>query len=820
MAGIIVEDTIAVFTESGECKIELCFGDITKLKKEDAVDIMMLPSFNDSQGSLPPIVNSIARSLNLLRSKLGMDSVSRDREEELSKNHSWWWSKPLSERYKFRRLVCCEIKRVVHELFEPAEYVRGMFRCLVSVLNNPNGSVIIPLTGMLGNKGSLDMVLKNVVEGSIHWIKAGLPLKLLKVVMCTEDELKSGREQYRNVCVVFAELKEKYDTKLFIAKEVTLEYDVCLSYHEKDVSTAGKIRQCLRKENDKIKIFEETEDIGDEEVWHEIFYQNIRKSTRVIAVLSPAYMESTRCMEQYNIALCHNRKSKRDVLAPFYVESVVTMPVYMELVQNHDVKKIQTACKNLSANLLVITSTNTSYTCHSSFKYDVFISYSHRNTRKASVFLDALVSLKPDLRIFFDAQELKTGTAWQETLYHAIDGSHCMLACISKDYLQSPVCQEEYNLALAKHYSKCDEHHHLIPLCIDDLTDPPLEFTKVPMLDYRNITQRNLEELSRHVVATIRRHCDCVLPLLRKPTGDAAMDVDALADRYQALTYVQKYGDLKTSEMSVSTSTPQSRSWFYGESKCDIAISFAKSDSKYAKLLSAMLKHYSPELVINDSVSSDHTQLSVLETARKVVCLISASYVRSRSQCEEFHVALFRHRNSPGSPVLFPILISQLPNKPTYFHLVPYEVSCTSLIWKDLLQDPGIPKTILDIRRECGQYTVPRIPRRTVMGLYKSAVALLLSIKADIRETTAKSPNIILLNVCKMNYMINAIENSEYTEDPTQYLYDVDWSQLENEDVKSGNTKSASSNCKSSSSLFHLGSMVGTILHSRFNKKP
>ena len=46
-----------------------------------------------------------------------------------------------------------------------------------------------------------------------------------------------------------------------------------------------------------------------------------------------------------------------------------------------------------------------------------------------------------------------TGKAWQRTLYHSIDGSRCLLALVSENYIKSPVCQEEYNLALAKHCS-------------------------------------------------------------------------------------------------------------------------------------------------------------------------------------------------------------------------------------------------------------------------------------------------------------------------------------------------------------------------------
>ena len=52
--------------------------------------------------------------------------------------------------------------------------------------------------------------------------------------------------------------------------------------------------------------------------------------------------------------------------------------------------------------------------------YDVFISYCHANKTKALKVLEALKHCKPDLNIFIDTTELKTGTSWQQTLYTAL----------------------------------------------------------------------------------------------------------------------------------------------------------------------------------------------------------------------------------------------------------------------------------------------------------------------------------------------------------------------------------------------------------------
>lgn len=43
--GLIVENSIKVLTQNGVCQIDLCLGDITKLKKEDSVDVLVVSAF-------------------------------------------------------------------------------------------------------------------------------------------------------------------------------------------------------------------------------------------------------------------------------------------------------------------------------------------------------------------------------------------------------------------------------------------------------------------------------------------------------------------------------------------------------------------------------------------------------------------------------------------------------------------------------------------------------------------------------------------------------------------------------------------------------
>ena len=45
MAGIIVQNSLKVLTQNGECQIDLCIGDITLLDHKDKVDVVVVSAF-------------------------------------------------------------------------------------------------------------------------------------------------------------------------------------------------------------------------------------------------------------------------------------------------------------------------------------------------------------------------------------------------------------------------------------------------------------------------------------------------------------------------------------------------------------------------------------------------------------------------------------------------------------------------------------------------------------------------------------------------------------------------------------------------------
>ena len=44
-----------------------------------------------------------------------------------------------------------------------------------------------------------------------------------------------------------------------------------------------------------------------------------------------------------------------------------------------------------------------------------------------------------------------SGNIWQQQLYDAVDSAKCFVAMLTDSYFQSTVCQEEFNIATARH---------------------------------------------------------------------------------------------------------------------------------------------------------------------------------------------------------------------------------------------------------------------------------------------------------------------------------------------------------------------------------
>jgi hypothetical protein len=91
-----------------------------------------------------------------------------------------------------------------------------------------------------------------------------------------------------------------------------------------------------------------------------------------------------------------------------------------------------------------------------SFRFDLFVSYSHKNKAEVDDLVKELHGRGPALRIFVDRMELRAGAAWQQHIFDSLDQSRKVICAFSPDYLASKVCKEEFNIALFRHREASD----------------------------------------------------------------------------------------------------------------------------------------------------------------------------------------------------------------------------------------------------------------------------------------------------------------------------------------------------------------------------
>ncbi|XP_068703080.1 uncharacterized protein [Montipora foliosa] len=745
MAALVVHDTLSLTTDNGVSKIQLCIGDITKLAKEDEVDVLVVSAF---PGDYSPTPSSLigALSINL---GISVRNLSKDKEEDLRRQYFCWWSKPLPEHHSFRRILCFE-GGFGSRGNSPPKVVGAVFRCLIPILSgkgNRNGAVIMPLLAS-GDQGySKSLMLRLILDSAIHWIKAGLLLKNLKIVLHSRNPHQYDTS-FEGLFNCFQEFKDKYDDKK-LEYETEVIYDVYVSNSPKDHECALSIVTFLQAQK-SVSVFHDFQELNENESWQEEIFNIMGKCSRVIALLSPSYLETESCIEQYNMALCINRRSNGTFLAPFYITSVDSMPTYMSLIQYEDCRpkdawKIRTASDNVAESLVKPSQKDvaSSAAMQVNSRYDVFISYSHQNKTHADKLLAILRSVDPDLKIFIDSAGLNTGTSWQQLLYTALDSSKSAFALLSPEYIQSKVCCEEFCLAYALFIDK-DRCLDLVSLMVEPVNELPfwcegplpVDCTS-PGVDTDQLLSKVCVDLVNRLKSTSPTADDVLTECVYGLRKDS-LPLESAMENYRKSRFVLRSNILKTSvdlscysrdkkslrvgrtdglDMSVdghlAKNPPESVRADLKQSTskeipsddsfvCDLALSFASSDTTFAVILKQLLLEKIPSLKISEPVSGDFSRVQSLDNAHLVVPLLSSAFLASKELVEELNIAIHRNRNS-SRQILFPIQISAIPPKPTYVHLIPCEFSSVDYDWANKVVDENLQDEVFQI---CETYSM------------------------------------------------------------------------------------------------------------------
>ena len=134
--------------------------------------------------------------------------------------------------------------------------------------------------------------------------------------------------------------------------------------------------------------------------------------------------------------------------------------------------------------------------------HDIFISYCHEDSQAVDQFISHLRNTNPALRLFRDTQDFKPGTMWCQELFDAIEHSRKVVAFLSKPYLNSRMCREEWNIANLRRVNSGREVLFPILLFTAQL---PTHMQVVQYEDCREGDRAKLAAAGEKVLASLRR---------------------------------------------------------------------------------------------------------------------------------------------------------------------------------------------------------------------------------------------------------------------------------------------------------------------------
>ena len=117
--------------------------------------------------------------------------------------------------------------------------------------------------------------------------------------------------------------------------------------------------------------------------------------------------------------------------------------------------------------------------------YDVFVSYSSKDSRYVRAFAEAL--MERGLRVWYDESSIRVGDTFLSSISDALEHSRYFVVLVSPEYLSSSWANFELGVALGRKWSS--QKANVLPIYLSEVDrstlPPPLSHTKG--LDAKNV---------------------------------------------------------------------------------------------------------------------------------------------------------------------------------------------------------------------------------------------------------------------------------------------------------------------------------------------
>ncbi|CAC5380546.1 unnamed protein product [Mytilus coruscus] len=177
--------------------------------------------------------------------------------------------------------------------------------------------------------------------------------------------------------------------------------------------------------------------------------------------------------------------------------------------------------------------------------------------------------------------------------------------------------------------------------------------------------------------------------------------------------------------------------------KIDVAISFARDTVAYAGTLNDIFGKENDQLQISFLNENTQGNLKDLDSAKQIIIILSKEYIQSTHHMQELHVALCRQRESKNKLVVRILAEENLPEKPMFIHLLPFDTVVTDKLWKRYhkisVNDCDMKhKTVMSHKQ--GMMGSFMIPFGTFYALQKTAFEVIKSLTSPKQKSVHVPP--------------------------------------------------------------------------------
>lgn len=312
-------------------RIELLQGSVEGLATTDATDLLIV--YLRERGVYKANRDSSLAALN--RSGISLADLERESKPQPSyrRHYHCWLSRPVWPRpvgFEYKRLLVYEDPG--EELTRDDNIVLDIVKCLTTVIGGDVQikSVLIPLSGALLSPSLRKHFVKAAVEVSYAWMRMGLPLRSVKILL-PDTDISKDIETFRKTRdkVLAPSLPQQ------MPNQAAVTHDVYFSYAQADKDAAREMISYLSSKNPSIRIYDaESRDISVRKrgVVDTGIMEAVSASRVFLALLSDDYFHSIECTEAFSLAYCRDFESQGNFIIPLFWRSCDLTPLARRLV--------------------------------------------------------------------------------------------------------------------------------------------------------------------------------------------------------------------------------------------------------------------------------------------------------------------------------------------------------------------------------------------------------------------------------------------------------------------------------------------------------